>query len=147
MSQEDRKKLVRQHIDLSWNRGRLALAEQLHSCNFLYKSSFTGSALDSAGFIRLVEEIRQAMPDIQVVIEECICEGNKVFTWSTMIGTIERPAFGYPASDRVLSLSAMAFWTLNHSGEIQEICTMFDMESFRAQLNLETRAFAEKALP
>ena len=147
MSLEEHKKVVRQHIDLSWNRGRLALAEQLHSSDFLYKSSFTGAALDSAGFAHLVEEVRQAMPDIQVVLEECIAEGNKVFTWSTMIGTIERPAFGYPASDRVLSISARAFWTLNHSDEIQEICTMFDMESFRAQLGLETRPFADKALP
>ena len=30
MSLDDRKKLVRQHIDLTWNRGRLALAEHLH---------------------------------------------------------------------------------------------------------------------
>lgn len=147
MSLEEHKKVVRQHIDLSWNRGRLGLAEQLHSSDFLYKSSFTGVALDSAGFAHLVEEVRLAMPDIQVVLEECIAEGNKVFTWCTMIGTIERSAFGYPASDRVLSISAMAFWTLNHSDEIQEICTMFDMESFRAQMGLETRPFADKALP
>ena len=68
-------------------------------------------------------------------------------TWSTLIGTLEKAAMGYPASDRVLSISAMAFWTLNSVGEIQEICTMFDMESFRSQLGLETRPFAEKALP
>ncbi|PKL98480.1 MAG: hypothetical protein CVV19_11720, partial [Gammaproteobacteria bacterium HGW-Gammaproteobacteria-9] len=37
MSLDDRKKLVRQHIDLTWNRGRLALAEHLHSKDFLYK--------------------------------------------------------------------------------------------------------------
>jgi steroid delta-isomerase-like uncharacterized protein len=87
------------------------------------------------------------MPDLEVVIEECIAEGNKVVTWSTLIGTIEKPAFGYPPSDKVLSISAMAFWTLTPSSEIQEICTIFDVESFRAQLGLETRSFADKALP
>lgn len=147
MSVDDKKKVVRQHIELSWNRGHLALIEQLHSRDFIYKSSFTDQALDSAGFSKLVQEIRQAMPDLQVVIEECIGEGNKVFTWSTLIGTISRPALGYPASDRVLSISAMAFWTLNHGNEIQEICTMFDMETFRAQFGLNNRPLAEKALP
>ncbi len=147
MSLDDRKKLVRQHIDLSWNKGRLALVEQLHSKDFLYKSSFTGHPLGSAAFAQMVQDIRQAMPDLEVVIEECIAEGNKVVTWSTLIGTIEKPAFGYPPSDKVLSISAMAFWTLTPSNEIQEICTMFDVESFRAQLGLETRPFAEKALP
>ncbi len=147
MSLDDMKRTVRQHIDLSWNKGRLALAERLHSKDFLYKSSFMGRPLNGSDYCAMVEEIRSAMPDLEVVVEECLAEGNKVVTWSTLIGTLEKPALGYPASDRVLSISAMAFWTLNSVGDIQEICTMFDMESFRSQLGLETRPFAEKALP
>ncbi len=147
MSLEEMKKRVRQHIDLSWNKGRLALAEQLHSADFLYKSSFMGRPLDSVGFSRMVQEIRSAMPELEVVLEECIAEGNKVVTWSTLIGTIDKPALGYPPSDKVLSISAMAFWTLAPNGDIREICTMFDMESFRSQLGLETQPFAQKALP
>ena len=147
MSLDDLKRLVCQHIDLSWNKGRLALTERLHSKDFLYKSSFIGRPLNSSAFTQMVHDIRQAMPDLQVVVEECIAEGNKVMTWSTLIGTIEKPAFGYPPSDKVLSISAMAFWTLTASGEIQEICTMFDMESFRAQQGLAIQALEEKALP
>ncbi|MGK9066107.1 ketosteroid isomerase-related protein [Stutzerimonas chloritidismutans] len=147
MSLEERKRLVRHHVDLTWNRGHMALAEQLHGKDFLYKSSFVGHALDSSAFIALVRQIRTAMPDLEVVIEECVAEGDKVMTWSTLIGTIETPALGYPPSDKVLSISAMAFWLLSPSGQIREICTMFDMESFRAQLGLQTRTYAEKALP
>jgi len=147
MSLDDLKRLVCQHIDLSWNKGRLALTERLHSKDFLYKSSFIGRPLNSSAFTQMVHDIRLAMPDLQVVVEECIAEGNKVVTWSTLIGTIEKTAFGYPPSDKVLSISAMAFWTLTPSGEIQEICTMFDMESFRAQQGLAIQALEEKALP
>ncbi|MFZ3023690.1 ketosteroid isomerase-related protein [Pseudomonas sp.] len=147
MSLDDLKRLVCQHIDLSWNKGRLALSERLHSKDFLYKSSFVGRPLNSGAFTQMVHDIRLAMPDLQVVVEECIAEGNKVVTWSTLIGTIEKPAFGYPPSDKVLSISAMAFWTLTPSGDIQEICTMFDMESFRAQQGLAIQALEEKALP
>lgn len=147
MSLDDLKRLVCQHIDLSWNKGRLALIERLHSKDFLYKSSFVGRPLNSSAFTQMVHDIRLAMPDLQVVVEECIAEGNKVVTWSTLIGTIEKPAFGYPPSDKILNISAMAFWTLTPSGEIQEICTMFDMESFRAQQGLAIQALEEKALP
>ena len=147
MSPEDLKKRVRQHIDLTWNRGRLALAEQMHGPDFIYKSSFLGRTLDSAAFSQMVQAIRLAMPELEVVVEECLAEGNKVVTWSTLVGTLEQPALGYPPSDRVLSISAMAFWTLAPNGNICEICTMFDMESFRSQLGLQTRSFAEKALP
>ncbi|WP_313410900.1 ketosteroid isomerase-related protein [Stutzerimonas kunmingensis] len=127
--------------------GRLALAEHLHSKDFLYKSSFIGRPLASAEFLDMVRQIRHAMPELEVVVEECIAEGNRVVTWSTLIGTIEQPAFGYPPSDKVLSISAMAFWTITPTQQVQEICTMFDMESFRAQLGLDTRPYAEKALP
>lgn len=147
MPLEERKKVVRQHVELTWNRGRLALAEQLHSRDFVYKSSFVGQPLSSAGFMRMLQEIREAMPDLQVIVEECIAEGYKVVTWSTLIGTLEKPALGYTPSDKILTISAMAFWTLTPSNEIQEICTMFDMESFRSQLGLDTRPFSEKALP
>ncbi len=95
----------------------------------------------------MVRQIRHAMPELEVVVEECIAEGNRVVTWSTLIGTIEQPAFGYPSSDKVLSISAMAFWSITPTQQVQEICTMFDMESFRAQLGLDTRPYAEKALP
>lgn len=147
MSLEEMKKRVRQHIDLSWNKGRLALAEQLHSPDFLYKSSFIGRPLDSAAYVQMVLDIRSAMPDLEIVLEECIAEGNKVVTWSTLIGTIQKPALGYPPSDKVMSISAMAFWFLTSTGDIREICTMFDMESFRSQLGLQTQPFTEKALP
>ena len=147
MSLDDRKKLVRHHIDLSWNKGRTALAEQLHSKDFLYKSSFIGKPLTSPAFAQMVKDIRHAMPDLQVVVEECIAEDNKVVTRSTLIGTIQKPALGYLPSDKVLSISAMAFWTITPGNETQEICTMFDMESFRSQLGLATQPFAAKALP
>ncbi|WP_312289171.1 ketosteroid isomerase-related protein [Stutzerimonas nitrititolerans] len=147
MSLERNKKLARKHIDLTWNRGHMALAEQLHSKDFLYKSSFVGRPLGSAEFLAMVEQIRTAMPDLEVVVEECLAEADKVVTWSTLIGTIQKPALGYSPSDKVLSISAMAFWTLTPTGQIREICTMFDMESFRAQLGLDTRPYAEKALP
>ena len=124
MSRNDNKRLVRQHIELTWNRGHMALAEQLHSKDFLYKSSFAGHPMASPAFAAMVAEIRSAMPDLEVVVEECIAEG-----------------------DKVLSISAMAFWTLTPAQQIREICTIFDMESFRAQLGLATRSYAEKALP
>jgi hypothetical protein len=41
----------------------------------------------------------------------------------------------------------MAFWTLTPGQQIREICTVFDVESFRSKLGLATRTYAEKALP
>jgi steroid delta-isomerase-like uncharacterized protein len=119
----------------------------MHSADFLYKSSFLGQPLSSAAVTQRVQNIRHAMPDLHVVSEECIAEGDKVVTWSTLIGTIQKPALGYPPSAKILSISAMAFWTITPSNAIREICTRFDMASFRSQRGLATQPFAAKALP
>ena len=138
MSPEERKRRVQQHIDLSWSKGRLALAEQLQSRYFSYKSSFISQPVNSAGFGLIVREIRQAIPDLDVAVDECLSEGNRVVTSSTLFGTLEKPVFGIAPSGKILTVAAMSIWTLNPSGDIEEISTLFDLESARSQLGLES---------
>lgn len=134
MSPEERKRRVRQHIDLSWGKGRLALAEQLQSRYFSYKSSFIAQPVNSAGFGLIVREIRLAMADLEVVVDECLSEGNRVVTSSTLFGTLTKPVFGYPPSGKILTVAVMSLWTLNPNGDIEEINSLFDLESARQQL-------------
>ena len=136
MSPEERKRRVRQHIDLSWSKGRLALAEHLQSRYFSYRSSFISQPVNSAGFGLIVREIRQAIPDLEVAVEECLSEGNRVVTSSTLFGTLEKSVFGLAPSGKILTVAAMSIWTLNPSGDIEEINPLFDLESARTQLGL-----------
>ncbi|MBK3757719.1 MULTISPECIES: ester cyclase [Stutzerimonas] len=138
MSADGRKKRVCNHIDLSWNKGRLALSEQMQSKYFAYKGSFIGQPLNSAGFAELVRNVRSAMPDLEVVVDECICEGHKVVTSSTVMGTLATPLFGYSATDKILAIAAMSVWTLNPAGDIEEIHTLIDLEGVHQQLGIET---------
>jgi steroid delta-isomerase-like uncharacterized protein len=138
MSPDERKRRVRQHIDLSWSKGRLALAEQLQSRYFSYKSSFIAQPVSSAGFGLIVREIRQAMPDLEVVVDECLSDGNRVVTSSTLFGTLERTVFGHAPTGKILTVAAMSIWTLNPGGDIEEINTLFDLESARKQLGMDT---------
>ncbi|WP_421682088.1 SnoaL-like domain-containing protein [Stutzerimonas urumqiensis] len=140
MSPDERKRRVRSHVDLTWNKGRLALAERLQSRYFIYKGSFIGQPLDSAGFARIVRQVREAMPGLEVVIDECLSDGDKVVTSSTLIGTLEKPAFGYTPSDRVLAIAAMSIWTLTPTGDILELSTLLDLGGAHKQLGLDRRA-------
>lgn len=137
MSPDERKRRVRKHIELSWNKGRLALAEQLQSRYFSYRNSFIGQSVDSAAFSRIVREIRSAMPDLEVVVDECLTEGNKVVTSSTLFGTLTKPAFGYQPSGKILSVAIMSIWTLAPCGSIEEINSPFDLQSVRHQLGTD----------
>jgi steroid delta-isomerase-like uncharacterized protein len=138
MSPEERKRRVRQHIDLSWSKGRLALAEQLQSRYFSYRSSFIAQPVNSTGFGLIVREVRQAMPDLEVVVDDCLSDGNRVVTSSTLFGTLERAAFGQTPSGKILTVAAMSIWTLNPGGDIEDINTLFDLESARQQLGMDS---------
>ncbi|WP_028240656.1 ester cyclase [Stutzerimonas azotifigens] len=136
MSPEERKRRVQNHVDLSWNKGRLALAERLQSRYFTYKGSLFGQPMDSAGFARVVRQVRDAMPTLEVLIDECLSEGDKVVTASTLIGTLEKPLFGFQPSDRVLAVAAMSIWTLTPTGDILELNTLLDLGSVHRQLTV-----------
>lgn len=138
MSADGRKKRVCNHIDLSWNKGRLALSEQLQSRYFSYKSSLLSQPLNAAGFAELVRAVRGAMPDLEVMVDECLCEGHKVITTSTVMGTLTQPLLGWPASDKILAIAAISTWTLNSAGDIEEISTLIDLENARLQLGLHS---------
>lgn len=137
MSPEERKRRVRQHVELSWGKGRLALAEQLQSRYFTYKSSLIAQPVGSAGFSLIVREVRQAIPDLEVVVDDCLCDGDRVVTSSTLFGTLTKPAFGYPPTGKILTVAVISLWTLNPSGDIEEINSLFDLESARRQLDSE----------
>ena len=138
MSPEEQKRRVRKHVELSWGKGRLALAEQLQSRYFTYKSSFIAQPVNSAGFGLIVREIRLAMQDLEAVVDECLSEGNRVVTSSTLFGTLTKPVFGHSPSGKILTVGVMSFWTLTPSGDIEEINSLFDLESARQQLSLDT---------
>ena len=133
MSPEERKRRVRQHVELSWGKGRLALAEQLQSRYFSYKSSLIAQPVGSAGFGLIVRAVRQAFPDLEVVVDECLSEGDRVVTSSTLFGTLTKPAFGYAPTGKILTVAVMSFWTLTPGGDIEEINSLFDLESARQQ--------------
>src|SRR3546814_5737750 len=79
----------------------------MQSKYFAYKGSFIGQPLNSAGFADLVRNVRTAMPDLEVVVDECICEGHKVVTSSTVMGTLATPLFGYRSEEHTSELQSL----------------------------------------
>jgi len=84
----------------------------------------------------MVREIRQAIPDLEAVVDECLSEGNRVVTSSTLFGTLVSPILGFAPSGKIITIAAMSIWTLNPGGDIEEINTLFDLEGARQQLGM-----------
>lgn len=132
MSAEN-KALVEKHIDLSWNKGKFGLLNQIVGKGFRYQTTFKDGYRDFDGYVEYVEDIRRAVPDLEVIIEEIMAEDNKVITFSTFCGSFNKPLFGMPANGKVIAFSAASIWII-HRGKVVEQTTMVDLAGLQKQL-------------
>lgn len=121
----DNKKLIHHFIDLTWNQGRHNIAKSLLRRDFTYHASMVDEPMDFAGMVALINTIKAAMEDFSVSVEEVLAEGDRVVTQSTFSGTLVRPLLGFEPSDRLLSLSAVTFWSLER-GQIVDAQSQLD---------------------
>jgi len=133
MSSEN-KSLVEKHIDLSWNKGKYGLLQQIVAKGFRYQTTFKEGFRDFDGYVEYVEDIRRSVPDLEVSIEEMMAEENKVITFSTFCGSFNKPLFGMPANGKVIAFSAASVWTI-YRGKIIEQTTMVDLAGLQRQLS------------
>lgn len=132
MSAEN-KALIEKHIDLSWNKGKYGLLQQIIGKNFRYQTTFTDGFRDFNGYVEYVEDIRKSVPDLEVIIEEIMAEDNKVITFSTFCGSFNKSLFGMPANGKVIAFAAASIWII-HRGKIIEQTTMVDLAGLQKQL-------------
>jgi steroid delta-isomerase-like uncharacterized protein len=129
----ENKSLVEKHIDLSWNKGRYGLLQQIVAKGFRYQTTFREGFRDFDGYVEYVESIRKSVPDLSVSIEEMMAEDNKVITFSTFCGSFQKPLFGIPANGKVIAFSAASVWVI-YRGKIIEQTTMVDLAGLQKQL-------------
>jgi steroid delta-isomerase-like uncharacterized protein len=132
MSSEN-KRLIEKHIDLSWNKGKYALLQQIVAKGFRYQTTFKDDFRDFEGYVEYVEDIRRSVPDLEVTVEEIMAEDDKVITFSTFCGSFNKPLFGMPANGKIIAFSAASVWTI-YRGKVIEQTTMVDLGGLQKQL-------------
>ncbi|MAK92159.1 MAG: hypothetical protein CMI08_08210 [Oceanospirillaceae bacterium] len=127
------KRLVEHFIQLSWNSGRFNLLRHIVSPDFVYHTSFVEGFRDLDGFIEYVSEVRSAIIDLDVSIEEMMAEGNRVITVCTFSGSFERPLMGMQPNHRVVSFSSISTWEIRR-GKVVHQNTMVDLAELQRQM-------------
>lgn len=130
---EHNKDLVRRHIELSWNKGKFNLLQQLVTKRFRYQTTFRDGFKNFDEYSDYVTEIRTSVPDLEVSIEEIMSEEDKVITISTFCGSFNKPLFGMPANGKVIAFSAASVWNI-YKGKIETQTTMVDIMGLQRQL-------------
>ena len=88
MLTEENKDIVRRTIEELWNKGNMAVADELHAANFVnHDPCGTPETVNLEAYKQGIIDTRTDFPDFHATIEEMIAEGDKVVTRWTCTGT------------------------------------------------------------
>jgi steroid delta-isomerase-like uncharacterized protein len=108
MSTEENKAIVRRFWGV-WEEGNIDLVDELLAPDYVNHTPATpDQPTGPEGVKGVVAMFRSAMPDLRVIIEDTIAEGDKVAVRYTLKGTHEGELFGVPPTGKRLSIKSIA---------------------------------------
>lgn len=135
MSAEENKAIVRRFWGV-WEEGNIDLVDELLAPDY---TNHTPASPDQPtgpeGVKGVVAMFQSAMPDLRVVVEDMIAEGDKVAVRYTLEGTHEGELFGVPPTGRRLSIKSISVERVSN-GKIQEHWRITDSLDMMQQLGV-----------
>jgi steroid delta-isomerase-like uncharacterized protein len=135
MSAEESKSIVRQFWGV-WDEGNIGLVDELLAPDYVNHSpGIPDQPEGPEGVKAVVDMFRSGMPDLRVVIEDMIAEGDKVATRYTLEGTHEGELFGIPPTGQRLSIKSISLERVL-DGKIREHWRITDTLDMMQQLGV-----------
>lgn len=118
------------------NTGDKTIGEPIISPDVIFYAPTSPEPMDGfQGYVKVLDMMRGAMPDVKWQAEEFICDGNKIMVRFTMTGTQTRPLMGIPATDRKICVTAMNIYEFK-DGRIVREHGLPDLFSLMIQLSV-----------
>jgi steroid delta-isomerase-like uncharacterized protein len=135
MSAEETKAIVRRFWGV-WEEGNIDLVDELLAPDYTNHTPATpDQPIGPEGIKGVVAMFRSAMPDLRVVVEDMIAEGDKVAVRYTLEGTHEGELFGVPPTGRQLSIKSISVERVSN-GKIREHWRVTDTLDMMQQLGV-----------
>jgi steroid delta-isomerase-like uncharacterized protein len=133
---EHNKAFIRRWFEEVWNKGREEAIDEMFAeegvANGLVDES--GQPLRGpAGFKPFFRKFREAFPEIEVVVEDAVAEGDKVAARCTVRGRHRGDSLGFAATQRPVEFTGMTIVRVR-DGKIVEAWNNFDFMNMFQQL-------------
>ena len=136
MSAEESNKAIMRRFWGVWDKGDIDPLDELLAPNYINHTLATPDLPPGPeGVKEVISMFRSAMPDLQVVIEDMIAEGDKVATRYALEGTHRGELFGVPPTGGRLSIKSMTVERLSE-GKIVEHWRITDELDMMRQLGV-----------
>ncbi len=135
MSAEESKATMRRYFGI-FEQGNIDLLDELLAAEYVNHSPATPDLpIGPEGVKGVVAMFRSGIPDLRVVVEDMIAEGDKVATRYTLEGTHEGELFGVPPTGQRLSVKSISMERVS-DGKIQEHWRITDSLDMMQQLGV-----------
>ena len=127
MSVQENKALARRVFDEVWSKGKLDLADEFLSPDFVGRpGSLAEPFRGPEGAKQFLGRLREAFPDMRYDVEEMVAEGDLVATRWTCTATHEGEFMGFEPTERRATIGGMTFLRFAGDGTILEGWTQMD---------------------
>lgn len=135
MSAEENKAVLRRVAEEIFNKGDLAVADELIASNYVYHGSGGQEYKGPEGFKRIATMFRTACPDLHMTVEDMVAEGDKVAHRLTIRGTHKGELMGIAPTGKQLTISAVTISRFA-GGKEAEAWSNLDMLGMYQQLGV-----------
>jgi steroid delta-isomerase-like uncharacterized protein len=115
MSAEQNKSIVRRWIEEGWNKGNLAVIDQLYARNFLQHEPAPELVKSSEALKQYVGAYLTSFPDLHFTIDDLVAEGDKVVWRFGAKGTHKETFMGIPPTGKGSNITGMVMFRLENS--------------------------------
>ena len=134
MSVEENKANVRRLNDEVWNRGNLAVVDELIAPDYVFHGPET-EIKGPEGLKQYIAAMRTAFPDLHMTIEGMVAEGDMVAARYTAWGTFKGEFMGTAPTGKQMTLPNAAFARFK-GGKQVEVWPYMDALTFYKQMGI-----------
>jgi serine phosphatase RsbU (regulator of sigma subunit) len=132
-TEEENKASFRRYLEEAWNQSNLEVVDEIFDRYVSHQPD--GSVLERGpeDVKRFVGEFRSAFPDLRLIIEEQLAEGDKVVSRGTIRGTHQGEFRGIAPTGEEMEIPGMAVFRFSEEGKVVESWDSYDQLSLMRQ--------------
>jgi steroid delta-isomerase-like uncharacterized protein len=134
---EENKAFVRRWFEEVWNKGREGAIDEMFAADGVAHGLGDESLRGAEGFKPFFRAFREAFPDVEVVVEDTVAEGDKVVARCRVRASHRGDTLGYAATHQPTEFTGMTIARVR-DGKIIEAWNNFDFMSMHQQLGALT---------
>jgi serine phosphatase RsbU (regulator of sigma subunit) len=132
-TEEENKATFTRYLEEAWNQSNLEVVDEIFDCYVAHQPN--GSVLERGpeDVKRFVGEFHSAFPDLRLIIEEQIAEGDKVVSRGTIRGTHQGEFRGMAPTGEEVDIPGMAVFRFSSEGKVVESWDSYDQLTLMRQ--------------